>query len=229
MRAGRRFIAAAVLGIGAMPYVESGFSPISAIRLKADPMRLTVESAISYVGSAISYVGSGFSRIAAMPLKAPDRAASPVIVVETVKGTFAFQTFPVEAPKTVAHITALARRGFYDGQRVHRAVRGFVVQFGDPQTKDVTRRDVWGLGAAASSGTPVGIAEITALRTHSAGAVGLAHMGEPAQGDSQIYITIAPRHDLDGKYSVFGQVIEGGQVPAALQVGDEITRVYVRP
>ncbi len=162
-------------------------------------------------------------------LQAPVRTRPiPVIVVDTSKGTFAFETFPNEAPKTVAHIVALAQRGFYDGQRVHRALPGFLVQFGDPQTRDVSQRDRWGRGAAASSGTPIGVGEITKKRLHQEGAVGIAHMGNPAKGDSQIYITLAPRPDLDSKYAVFGHVIEGTDVPAKLQVGDEISRVYVR-
>jgi cyclophilin family peptidyl-prolyl cis-trans isomerase len=152
----------------------------------------------------------------------------PVIVVETSKGTFAFETYPNEAPKTVAHIVGLVQKGFYNGQRVHRAMPGFIVQFGDPQTRDLSLRDRWGRGAAASSGTPIGVAEITKKRLNQAGAVGVAHMGNPAKGDSQIYITLAARRDLDGRYAVFGRVIEGGDVPASLQVGDEIRRVYVR-
>ena len=152
----------------------------------------------------------------------------PVIVVETSKGRFALETYPNEAPKTVAHIVALVQKGFYDGQRVHRALAGFLVQFGDPQTRDLSLRDRWGRGSAASSGTPIGVAEISKKRLHTAGAVGVAHMGNPAKGDSQIYITLAPRPDLDGQYAVFGHVIEGGDVPARLQVGDEINRVYVR-
>jgi peptidyl-prolyl cis-trans isomerase B (cyclophilin B) len=155
-------------------------------------------------------------------------AAAPLLVVETSKGTFVIQTFPADAPKTVEHIAALARNRFYDGQHVHRAQRGFVVQFGDPQSRDLAKRDVWGLGDAASSGKPVGVAEMTPRRTHVTGAVGLAHMGEPAKGDSQIYVTLAPRHELDGKYAVFGQVVDGADVPAMLEVGDEITRVTVR-
>jgi len=169
-------------------------------------------------------VGSGFSRIH----QTANVDAAPTIVIETGKGSFTFQTFPNEAPKTVAHVTALVRSGFYNGQHVHRALPGFVVQFGDPQTKDLAKREVWGLGDAASSGTPVGVSEISPRRTHVAGAVGLAHMGEPAKGDSQIYITLSARHDLDGKYAVFGQVVEGADVPAALEVGDLIMRAYIR-
>ena len=156
------------------------------------------------------------------------RADGPVIVVETTKGTFVFETYPNEAPKTVAHIVDLVKRGFYDGQRVHRAVRGFVVQWGDPRSRDPALESEWGRGPAAGSGTPIGVAEITRKRTHTAGAVAVAHPGLPAQADSQMYVTLADRPDLNGKYAVFGRVIEGEEVPAALERGDLIRRMYVR-
>jgi peptidyl-prolyl cis-trans isomerase B (cyclophilin B) len=164
----------------------------------------------------------------ASPQVATRRTPPTDIVVETVKGTFVMETFPVEAPRTIAHIVNLVRRGFYDGQRIHRALPGFVVQFGDPQSRDPAKRELWGRGDAASSGTPIGVAEISKKRLNQAGAVGVAHMGNPTKADSQIYITLAPRPDLDGQYAVFAQVIEGTDVPARLQVGDEIRRVFVR-
>ena len=158
---------------------------------------------------------------------AQDRGNAPVIVVETTRGTFSFQTFPNEAPLTVAHIVALVRARFYDGLRVHRAQAGFVIQFGDPQSRDLDKRELWGRGAAAASGTPVGVAELSKKRLHKAGSVGLAHMGDATKGDSQIYITLAPRPELDSRYVVFGQVISGDDIPAQLQVGDVIMRMYV--
>ena len=182
-------------------------------------------SAFAAMAVVLGLTGDAAQRPGPLP-SAPKPA--PRIVVETAKGTFAFQTFPVEAPKTVAHIVALVRAGFYDGQRIHRVQPGFVVQFGDPQSRDLARRELWGRGAGASSGTPIGIAEITKRRMHVAGAVGVAHLGDPAKADSQIYVTLAPRHDLDGQYAVFAQVVEGEDVPARLQVGDEIRRVFVR-
>ena len=157
------------------------------------------------------------------------QSAGPVIVVETSRGTFSIETFPGDAPQTVAHIVALAKSGFYDGQRVHRAMPGFVVQFGDPQTRDMSARAVWGRGAAAGSGKPIGAAEISRRRIHVKGAVAMAHMGDPAKADSQVYVTLANRPDLDGQYAVFGQVIDGAEVPETLQVGDLITRVFVKP
>jgi len=157
------------------------------------------------------------------------QATGPVIVVETSRGTFSFETFPSDAPLTVAHVVGLVKAGFYDGQRVHRAVPGFVVQFGDPQTRDLSTRSLWGRGAAAASGKPIGAAEITRRRLHVKGAVAMAHLGDPAKADSQLYVTLANRPDLDGQYAVFGQVLDGTGVVESLQVGDLITRVSIRP
>lgn len=161
-------------------------------------------------------------------VEAVSAQSGPVIVVETTKGTFAFETYPADAPVTVAHIVDLVKRGFYDGQRVHRAQPGFVVQWGDPRSRDLAHEADWGRGGDASSGTPVGVAEMPKTRKHTAGAVGMAHMGNPARADSQIYVTLADRPELNGKYTVFGNVISGTDVPARLERGDVITRMYLR-
>jgi len=155
-------------------------------------------------------------------------AGGPVIVVDTAKGSFAFETYPTDAPKTVAHVIALVKRGFYDGQRVHRALPGFVVQWGDPRSRDLASQADWGRGDEASSGHPIGAAEITRKRTHTAGAVAMAHPGLPSLADSQMYVTLADRPDLNGKYTVFGHLIEGQDVPATLERGDVIRKMYVR-
>jgi cyclophilin family peptidyl-prolyl cis-trans isomerase len=161
-------------------------------------------------------------------LSAQAIAAGPVIVVETTRGTFAFETYPREAPKTVAHVVALVRRGFYDGQRVHRAIPGFLVQWGDPRSRDAAKEGEWGRGTEASSGKPIGAAEISKKHLNVAGAVGIAHPGSPAAADSQMYVTLAKRADLDGFYTVFGNVISGADVPARIEKGDVITRMYVK-
>ena len=158
----------------------------------------------------------------------PQGTAAPVIVVETSKGSFEFETYPNEAPKTVAHIVDLVKRGFYDGQRFHRAIPSFVIQWGDPQSKEPARQDDWGRGDAASSGHPIGVAEITKKRAHTKGAVAVAHAGNPALADSQIYVTLADRADLNGKYTVFGHLLAGTDVPERIQAGDAIRRMYVK-
>lgn len=155
----------------------------------------------------------------------PSPGAGPVIAVETEKGTFAFETYPNEAPKTVKHILALVNKRFYNGQRIHRVVPKFVVQMGDPASRDMTKKAQWGTGG---SGTPIGAAEFSKTRTHVLGAVAMAHAGDASKADSQFYVTLAPQHGLDGKYTVFGKVIEGMDVVQKLAVGDRIIRVTVR-
>ena len=154
--------------------------------------------------------------------------AGPVVVLETSKGTVEFETYPNEAPKTVAHILALVKRNFYNGLRVHRVVPSFVVQFGDPQTRDMTKKDMWGRGAGAGSGKPIGVAEINPKRTHVLGAVAMAHAGDAAKADSQMYITLAAVPRLNHDYTVFGKVISGMDVVQKIQVGDMIKKAYVK-
>jgi peptidyl-prolyl cis-trans isomerase B (cyclophilin B) len=151
--------------------------------------------------------------------------AGPVVVLETSKGVIEFETYPEEAPKTVAHILALVRRGFYNGQRFHRADPNFVVQIGDPQTRNMTLQDYWGRG---NSGKPIGVAEITKKRTNVRGAVGMGHSGSAKDADSQFYITLRNAPELNGKYTVFGRVIRGLDVAGRLQKADMLKKASVR-
>jgi peptidyl-prolyl cis-trans isomerase B (cyclophilin B) len=159
----------------------------------------------------------------ATPAGKPAAAAGPVLVIQTVKGVIEIQTYPNDAPKTVEHIVALAKRNFYNGLRVHRVVPGFVVQFGDPQTRDMTKRDRWGSGG---SGKEIGVSEVK--RRHVPGAVAAAHPGDPRYADSQMYISFAAQPKLDRDFTVFGQVTAGMDVAAKLAVNDIIRRVTVK-
>jgi cyclophilin family peptidyl-prolyl cis-trans isomerase len=159
----------------------------------------------------------------------PTPGAGPIIVVETSKGTFEFETYPDDAPKSVEQILRLVKRNFYNGQRVHRVEPNFVVQFGDPKSRDMTKRASWGQTAGGGSGKPVGVAEISKKHLHVKGAVGMAHAGDPAQADSQIYVMLSTKPALDGKYAVIGQVISGMDVVQKLQVEDMIKKVSVKP
>lgn len=151
--------------------------------------------------------------------------AGPVIVLETAKGVIEFETYPEEAPKTVAQIVGLVKRNFYNGLRFHRAEAG-IVQIGDPQTRNVLMKDYWG---RAASGKPIGAAEITKKRRHIRGAVAMAYPGtDPRAADSQFFIDIKPHPEWDGKYTVFGKVIKGIEVVDKIQVADVVKRAYVR-
>jgi cyclophilin family peptidyl-prolyl cis-trans isomerase len=157
------------------------------------------------------------------PSTAPVADVDPVLVVETVKGTFEIQTYPDDAPMSVAHILELVRRRFYNGQRIHRKEPGFVVQFGDPYSRDMSRPERWGTGG---SGGRVGVSE--AKRPHGVGAVALAHSGDPRGADSQMYVTLAAAPNLDRDFTVFGQVVSGMDVVRTLEVADVIRSVTLK-
>ena len=167
----------------------------------------------------------GQARGAAPAAAAKPAAAGPILEIATSKGAIEIQMFPTEAPRTVTHITALAKRNFYNGLRVHRVEPGFVVQFGDPQTRDMTKRDRWGNGG---SGKPIGVGEPSARHKHVIGAVAMAHPGDPKLADSQMYIMLGHAARLDGGYTVFGQVISGMDVVRRLAIPDVIKRISVK-
>ena len=151
--------------------------------------------------------------------------AGPVIVLETVKGNIEFETYPEEAPKTVAQIVGLVKRNFYNGLRFHRAEFS-LIQVGDPATRNMTMREWWG---RAGSGKPIGAAEITKKRRNIRGAVAMAYPGTDAKAaDSQFYILTKAHPDFDGKYTVFGQVIKGMEVVDKIQVADILKRAFVK-
>jgi cyclophilin family peptidyl-prolyl cis-trans isomerase len=152
--------------------------------------------------------------------------AGPVLVLETVKGTIEIETYPEEAPKTVARIVELAKKNFYNGLRFHRAEPNFVVQVGDPVSRDVSRQAWWG---RQGSGKPIGVAEVTKKRRHVVGAVSMAYPGSDRMlADSQFFITRRSAPELDGKYTVFGKVLKGQDVVAKIQRGDILKRVYLK-
>jgi cyclophilin family peptidyl-prolyl cis-trans isomerase len=151
--------------------------------------------------------------------------AGPVIVLETEKGFIEFETYPNDAPKTVAHILGLVQKRFYTGLRFHRVIPDFVIQIGDPTTRDFTKRDDWG---KYESGTPVGVAEVSKARKHLAGTVSMAHLGDARKVDSQFFICLSPQPQLDGRYPIIGRVIAGMDVVRKIAEADRLIRATVR-
>ncbi len=129
-------------------------------------------------------------------------------------GLIEVQLFPAAAPKTVANFVQLANSGFYNGLVWHRIVPGFVIQTGDPNTRNGSgNRATWGQG---TSGTNIPF-EYNATLHNYVGYVAMASTGAQVGGSSQFYINLADNSaTLDGKYAVFGQVINGMSVVQAL-------------
>lgn len=160
---------------------------------------------------------------AAAPARSP--GAGPVIVFDTSKGSFEVETYPNEAPKTVALVLALVKRNYYNGLRVHRYEPGMLVQWGDPQTRDMTKKADWG---TRGSGDPVGATEVSPKRPHKIGAVGAAWARDPRSFDGQIYVVFSPQPQLNTRYTVWGQVISGLDVVEKLRIPDVIKRASVK-
>ena len=149
---------------------------------------------------------------------------SPVFIIETEKGNIEIECFPADAPKSVEHVLALVRRGFYRGFRFHRA-EASLVQIGDPLSRDMSRRGYWGSGG---SGNPIGVAEISKRLTHVRGSVALGHSGDPRYADSHLYIMKRAGPSLDGKHAIIGRVIRGMEVVDKIEVADRAVNVYVK-
>ena len=161
---------------------------------------------------------------AAAPPQTPAGTPLPVVVFETVKGTFEVQFFQADAPKSVAHILGLVKQSYYRGQRVHRA-EASLIQFGDIQTRDMTKIDYWGSGG---SGRPINAFEMSKKHPHTRGAVGLGHSGNAMTADSQLYVMRRPGPSLDGKYAVIGRVTAGMDTVDRLQKTDMFKNVYLK-
>ena len=175
--------------------------------------------AIALVVLAIGLAGAAQAQ---KPGAAP---AGPVVVLETAKGTIEIEMFQADAPKSVAHVLALVRNGFYRGLRFHWSQPG-VIQVGDPASRDMSRMDTWG---NAGSGRSIGVAEIS-KRKFEKGIVGLAYREgqKPTAADSQIFILRAPNPKLDGKYAAIGRVITGMNVVEKIEKPDMVKQAYVK-
>jgi len=142
----------------------------------------------------------------AAPAASKAGAGEDVAVLKTSMGTIVFKFYEKDAPKHVANFKKLASSGFYDGTTFHRVIPGFMIQGGDPNSKDADRSND-GLGG---SGTNVA-AEFNANK-HLRGTVSMARAQDPNSASSQFFICVKPTPFLDGQYSVFGQVLEGMDV-----------------
>ena len=129
-----------------------------------------------------------------------------VAVIETNMGRIVFKFFPKEAPLTVKSFKTLARKGFYDGCTFHRVIPGFMIQGGDPYSKDEDRSND-GLGGPGFTVK----AEFN-WHKHVRGAVSMARSQDPNSAGSQFFIVQKDALGLDNQYTVFGDVIEGMDV-----------------
>jgi cyclophilin family peptidyl-prolyl cis-trans isomerase len=165
-------------------------------------------------------------------------AANPTVeMVVAGRGKVILELYPKEAPKTVAHITDLIKKGFYNGIVFHRVVPNFVVQAGDPKSIKWSAKEIAdkGDGRGGTNGLGDGGSGLASLPlevgslTHETGTLGMARSSAPDSGDSQFFINLKPNHSLDGGYCVFGRVLKGMDVVQKIRRGDRITQMKLLP
>jgi len=130
-----------------------------------------------------------------------------VAVLKTSAGEMIIEFWPEVAPKTVENFKALAQKGYYDGTAFHRIVKGFMIQGGDPLTKDSNREDEWGTGGPGHT-----IKAEFNDRRHERGVLSMARSSDPDSAGSQFFICLANASFLDRKYTAFGKLVRGDEV-----------------
>ncbi len=136
--------------------------------------------------------------------------------IHTTVGSMTLEFWPDVAPKTVENFLKLAREGFYDGSAFHRIVKGFMIQGGDPLTKDPSQEQRWGTG-----GPGYQIDAEFNDKKHVRGVISMARSQNPNSAGSQFFICLDTASFLDGQYTGFGQLSAGEDV--LIKIGDTPT------
>lgn len=134
------------------------------------------------------------------------------VTLNTSKGDITIELFTDVVPKTVANFIKLASDGFYDGVKFHRVIKGFMIQGGDPLTKDDSKMALWGTGGPGYKFED----ELGVSNKNDVGTISMANAGPNTNG-SQFFINTAANNFLDGKHTVFGKVTAGMDVVTAIE------------
>jgi peptidyl-prolyl cis-trans isomerase B (cyclophilin B) len=137
----------------------------------------------------------------------PVNASNEVAVIKTSEGEMVVRFWNDAAPETIANFKKLARAGFYNGTTFHRIVKGFMIQGGDPNTKDPAKENSYGEGTAGYRIK----AEFNDY-PHDRGVISMAREDAPDTASCQFFICLAPVHRLDHQYTTFGKLIKGESV-----------------
>ena len=147
---------------------------------------------------------------------------SKTATIETSKGTIVAELFDVEVPNTVANFEKLANSQFYDGTRFHRVIRDFMIQGGDPLSRDPGNPRV----GTGGPGYKIKCETDRNTHKHVAGTLSMAHAGKDT-GGSQFFICHGPQRHLDGVHTVFGQVTRGMDVVLEIKQNDVVNSIRV--
>src|SRR4029077_9515918 len=133
--------------------------------------------------------------------------SNEVALIKTNEGEMVIQFWTDAAPNTIQNFKKLARQGLYDGTVFHRIVKGFMIQGGDPNSKDPAKESTYGAGDPGYK-----IKAEFNNHSHDRGVISMARGPDPDSAGSQFFICLAPVRRLDGQYTTFGKLIKGDDV-----------------
>jgi len=136
---------------------------------------------------------------------------SEIAIIKTTEGEMTLEFWAEVAPKTIENFKKLASSGFYDGTCFHRIIKGFMVQGGDPLTKDPSKEHAWGTGGPGWQ-----IKAEFNERKHQRGVISMARSSNPDSAGSQFFICDGDASFLDRQYTAFGKLIKGEEVLAKI-------------
>src|SRR5437868_515604 len=139
--------------------------------------------------------------------KEPVNTSNEVAVIKTNEGEMVVQFWTDAAPSTIENFKKLARSGFYDGTIFHRIVKGFMIQGGDPNSKDPAKENSYGQGDPGYK-----IKAEFNDHSHERGVISMARGPDPDSAGSQFFICLGPVPRLDHQYTTFGKLIKGDDV-----------------
>ena len=145
------------------------------------------------------------------------------VLVETNMGNMELELYDDLVPVTVENFKKLVGEGFFDGQRFHRVIKGFMIQGGDPLSKDLNNKEMWGTGSLSYT---INDEFVDSLKHDSKGVLSMANHG-PDTGSNQFFVTLAATPWLDGKHAIFGHLTKGEDVLD--KIGDVKTDNKDRP
>jgi len=143
-------------------------------------------------------------------LSAADKGSNskaPKAIIKTKFGDMEVIFFPDQAPKHVENFVSLAKSGFYNGTIFHRVIPGFMIQGGDPNTKDPSKPETYGMGGPNQRLN----AEFNDI-SHRRGILSMARTRDPNSAGSQFFIVVKDSNFLDRQYTAFGEVVKGMEV-----------------
>lgn len=201
------------------------------MKIKIEQKQILIAVPLFIISALLIFFSGAFMTDSENQSQTGNQDGDSIAVLETSQGTIKVELFLEQSPITAGNFKKLVEEGFYDGTRFHRVIAGFMIQGGDPNSKDVSNKGAWGTGDPGYKIQDEFVEGLSNVR----GTLSMANAG-PNSGGSQFFINVADNTPLDwdkqpstSKHPVFGKVVEGMEVVDAIVNSPTTGSPYDRP